>query len=189
MKKILYIDAAVRRDSRTRELADELVSRLSGEVRRLRLEDSDLPPLDEKRLEWRMECCRTGDFTDEYFRYAHEFASADTIVIAAPFWDNSFPAVLKKYIETVSVCGLTFRYSESGVPVGLCRAEKLWYVTTAGGPIYDDSFGYGYIASLAKVMFGVKETGLIKAENLDLIGADTGGIMSAAKRQIIESVK
>ena len=184
MKKILYIDAAVRDGSRTRELAEYLISRLDGEVKHLELDDAKLPALDRDLLEWRTDRCARRDFTDGYFDYARELTEADEIVVSAPFWDNSFPAVLKKYIETVSVNGLTFRYSENGVPVGLCRAEKLWYVTTAGGPIFDDSFGYGYIAGLAKTMFGVRECSLIKAENLDIIGADTEGIIAAAKAEI-----
>lgn len=45
------------------------------------------------------------------FKYAHEFANADLIVIAAPFWDLSIPALLKVYIENIAVDGITFEYS------------------------------------------------------------------------------
>ena len=47
----------------------------------------------------------TGELTHPRFRYAHQFKNADRIVIAAPFWDLSFPALLKVYIENVSVQG------------------------------------------------------------------------------------
>ena len=33
------------------------------------------------------------------FDLAGQFAGADTIVIAAPFWDLSFPAALKQYMQ------------------------------------------------------------------------------------------
>ena len=29
-----------------------------------------------------------------------------------------------------------FRYGDDGVPVGLCRADRLYYVTTAGGILF-----------------------------------------------------
>ena len=36
------------------------------------------------------------------------------IVIAAPYWDLSFPAVLKTYLEQINVLGVTFDYSDDG---------------------------------------------------------------------------
>ena len=44
----------------------------------------------------------------------------------------SFPAILKIYLERISVTDLTFGYSEEGAMVGLCRASKLLYITTRG---------------------------------------------------------
>jgi FMN-dependent NADH-azoreductase len=80
--------------------------------------------------------------------------------------------------------GVTFVYSPDGVPVGLCRAEKLYYVTTAGGPVSDDSFGYGYVRALAEGFYGIPETRLVKAEGLDVIGADVEAILRRAEREI-----
>lgn len=184
MKEILYIDAAVRKDSRTRELADFLVQKLPGNVTRRYLYTTEIPPLDEERLSWRNECCPRRDFRDPYFALAKELAAADLIVVAAPYWDLSFPAVLKQYVEAVSVNGITFTYSEEGIPIGLCRAEKLYYVTTAGGPIMNDAFGYGYIRSVFRDLFGVKESCCIKAEGLDIYGADVEKILDDARGQI-----
>ena len=48
------------------------------------------------------------EFNDHIFDYAKDFAKADTIVIAAPFWDLSFPASLKCYIEAINILGITF---------------------------------------------------------------------------------
>ena len=118
-----------------------------------------------------------GDFSDPMFDYAKQFMAADTIVIAAPFWDLSFPAALKQYFEQVNAIGITFRYTETGEPQGLCKAEKLYYVTTAGGPIYSDAFGYGYVKALAQTFYGIPETEMISAENLDVIGADVEAIL------------
>lgn len=48
--------------------------------------------------------------------------------------DLSFPARLKIYLENIYVTGIVSKYDENGRPRGLCRAERLYYVTTAGGP-------------------------------------------------------
>ena len=58
------------------------------------------------------------------FSLAKEFAIADTIVIAAPYYDLSFPAMLKQYFEQINVLGVTFTYSDSGIPEGLCKARR-----------------------------------------------------------------
>ena len=184
MKNILLIDACVRRCSRTRVLAEHLLGKLDGTVTQLSLCEAGLPMLDEARLQWRMECCAQQNFEDAYFDFAKQFAAADVIVVAAPFWDGSFPAVLKQYIETICVTNLTFRYTENGVPEGLCRARQLWYVTTAGGPIGDDPFGCGYVCALAQNMFSIPQVHFCKAEGLDIWGADERAIMAEAMQEI-----
>ena len=182
--KILFVDATVRPGSRTLRLAQTLLARLGGEVEHLRLADAAPAPLSNEKLDWRTECCAQEDFSDPYFDCARALAQADAVVIAAPFWDNSFPAVLKAWIEAVMISGLTFRYDETGMPHGLCRAQKLYYVTTAGGPIFNDAYGYGYVSDLAKTMFGIPETCQIKAEGLDIWGADTEAILRDAEAEI-----
>ena len=187
MKKILFVNACVRKESRTRELAELVLSRLYGKIEEVNLEKEALKPLTRRTLNRRMKLQSENRLDDEMIRYAHQFRDADIIVMAAPYWDLSFPAALKQYIEQINAVGITFRYTESGEPQGLCRAKKLYYVTTAGGPIYSDAFGYGYIKSLAHTFYGIPETDIICAENLDLIGADTEILLQDAIRIIQES--
>lgn len=87
------------------------------------------------------------------FRYAKQFAYADTIIIAAPYWDLSFPSMLKVYIENIYVTGIVSKYGKDGVPIGLCKASELTYVTTAGGP-YNPDFSYGYIREMSTAFWG-----------------------------------
>ena len=182
---ILFINACARSESRTKRLADALLRRLTGEIKEIRLKSEDLPCLeDEKILARRTEACAQGRTDDPLLAYAREFASADTVVIAAPFWDLSFPAVLKKYLECVSAVGVTCRYTPEGVPVGLCREKKLYYVTTAGGEIFDAGFGYGYVKALATGMFGIPECAFIKAERLDIDPARAEEILREAMEKI-----
>ena len=82
--------------------------------------------------------------------------------------------------------GVTFAYSESGAPVGLCRAKKLYYVTTSGGAVRSDEYGYGYVKALANGFYGIPETALFKAEGLDIAGADEAAILNEATARIDE---
>ena len=109
---LLFIDACVRRESRTRRLAERYLAGVGGEVKRLRLEDMDFPRVDEAFLRWRDGCIARGDYASERFDLARDFAAAKEIVIAAPYWDLSFPAMLKQFFEQICVLGLTFRYTD-----------------------------------------------------------------------------
>lgn len=189
MDKILFIDACPRKESRTRRLAEVLLEKLNGDLETVCLTEEKFPDLQGAWLEKRMQDCRDLNFDDPSYRFAKQFAGADIIVIAAPFWDLSFPACLKKYIETITVTGITFRYSEEGVPVGLCRAKKLYYVTTAGGPVFCEEFGYGYIRTMAEGMYGVGECQKFIAENLDIIGNDPEQILQTSAQAIRETIK
>ena len=183
MKKILFVNACVRKESRTRELAELVLSRLDGEVEEVNLEKEALKPLTRRTLNRRMKLQSDNKLDDEMIRYAHQFRDADIIVMAAPYWDLSFPASLKTYIEHINVVGVTFAYANDE-PYGMCRAQQLIYVTTAGGPIYSDELGYGYIRELCEKFYGIKETRYIKVENLDLYGADVEGLMNEGREKI-----
>lgn len=69
--------------------------------------------------------------------------------------------------------------SEAGKPVGLCRANELYYVTTSGGP-FDGRFGYDYWKTIAQDCFGIPTVKLLEAENLDIVGADAEKIVDDA---------
>ena len=173
----LYINCCVREESRTDRLARAVLQKLGGDFTELKLYEENLKPLDRETLIKRTSLIEQGDYSDQMFDYAKQFASADEIVIAAPYWDLSFPATLKTYIENIYVTGIVSTYDESGMPVGLCKAKDLYYITTAGGP-YDPTYSYGYIESLAKNFFGIPETHLVKAEMLDIIGNDSEEILN-----------
>ena len=178
---VLYINACVRQGSRTNRIAKALLSKLGDTYTELKLAEAGFAPLSAEALEKRTALIDSGDYSDPMFDAAKQFAGADTIVIAAPFWDFSFPASLKVYLENIYVTGIVSKYGSDGVPVGLCRAKALYYVTTAGGPYVPD-YSYTYIQSLAKQAFGIRETHLISAEMLDVEGFDAEKIVSEVIR-------
>lgn len=181
----LFIDACVREQSRTRSLAQRYLSHIRGPVRIHDLRREPLPALTEQTLAKRMELTARGDYEDPMFACAREFANAQRIVIAAPYWDLTFPAVLKQYLEQITVSGLTFVY-ENGVPRGLCKAKQLVLLTTAGGPIFAD-FGFVYLKTLAQKFYGIDDVRSFRAEGLDIAGADVHKILENALRQIDEA--
>ncbi len=181
---ILFINACVRKDSRTLALAEALLKKLGDEAEELKLEDVEFKKTDEAFLSNRDALIDAGQFDDESFALAKQFAQADSIVIAAPYWDLSFPAMLKQYIEHINVLGVTFEYTPEGFPKGLCRAGRLYYVMTAGGNYVPEEFGFGYIKALALNFYGIKDVELIKAVGLDVYGADEKSILEKAKHDI-----
>ena len=181
---ILYINACVRVNSRTARLAAYYIKRRGHKVKETALISERMTVMDEGRLNEREEALKKSDTENELLKFAAEFSRADEIIIAAPYWDLSFPSKLKTYIENICVPGVTFDYTDDGFPRGLCRAKRLIYVTTAGGRGLPYDFGYGYIKALCGAYFGIDETRLICAEGLDIVGADEDAILEAARRDI-----
>lgn len=183
---LLFVNACVRKESRTKKVADALLKKLGGEVHELCLSEIRFPEADEAFIEHRDSLIAKRAFDDPLFEYARLFASSETTVIAAPYWDLSFPAKLKQYFEQINVLGITFEYSADGYPIGLCGANKLYYVTTAGGSFVPLEFGFGYVKALAENFYGIKETELIMAEGLDISGADADEIIKRTIDRILQ---
>ena len=180
-RPILYVNACVRKESRTRKLAEQLLTKLGKPYEEICLEKMAFSIVNEEYLNKRDQLSLKGDYHDPMFDLARQFSEAETIVIAAPFWDLSFPAVLKQYLEQINVVGITFKYSKDGVPVGLCRADRLLYVTTAGGYYVPEEYGFGYVKALAQNYYGIQDVRQITAIGLDVDGADVIAIMGAAE--------
>ena len=183
-RPVLFINACVRKESRTRKLAEELLRKLNRPFEEIRLEEIDFPIVDEDFLDRRERLISGNELQDPVFDLARRFSEAETIVIAAPYWDLSFPAALRQFFEQISVVDITFRYREDGVPTGLCRADRLFFVTTAGGDYAPDDYGFGYIKALAQNYYGIRDVRKIEAVGLDIDGADVDAIMSSAREAI-----
>lgn len=185
---VLYVNACVRKDSRTERLASAVLKKLDSPVTEVRLEGLAFPVSGEAFLNERDRLISAGDFGSPLFDLARQFAEAETVVIAAPFWDLSFPATLKQYFEQINVVGITFRYTEDGRPAGLCKARRLYYVTTAGGRCVPEEFGFGYVRALAQNFYGIPEVKLFKAEGLDIGDIDPEIIVKNAEKTVSETV-
>ena len=174
MQKLLFIDACIRGDaSRTRKLATRLVNSLSQryEVERIDLTSSALLPIDAQQYDIRSREGASPLAVD----YARKFAAADRIVIAAPFWDMSFPSVLKVFCENISLNGITFADREDHSTEGLCRATRMLLVTTRGMEIEDESpldQATPYLKALGW-LWGIPEVQVVSAYGMDIHDSST----------------
>lgn len=87
-----------------------------------------------------------------------QFISGDKYVFVTPFWNFSFPPVMKAYIDSVSVAGKTFKYTEQG-PVGLLTDKKALHIQARGGiysegPAAEFEMGHRYL-NIIMNFFGV----------------------------------
>ena len=183
---VLLIDACPRPQgaSRSRRLGEAFLDALRAQhpdlqMEVLKLDDMQLAPLTGEAEARRSALIDAGRLDDPMFAPARRFASAELIVVCAPYWDFAFPASLKTLIEHVCVRTLTFVYRDDQ-PVGLCRAENLVYLTTSGSPIGDDNWGGGYLRAVTGRLLGVKRFHQISAEGLDLADADPEAILADA---------
>ncbi|MBO4916051.1 MAG: NAD(P)H-dependent oxidoreductase [Oscillospiraceae bacterium] len=180
----LLINACVRPESRTMRLAQRVLEHLGGKATELDLQREGLRPLTAETLRERDNILLRGALDDPMLCYARQFAAAEQIVVAAPYWDLSFPAAVKTYFEHVNVNRVTFSYGEDGRPVSHCHAKRLYYVVTAGGPILPPNHGYAYVKSSAETFYGIPEIECFSAELLDVMGMDVSEILGNAEAWI-----
>lgn len=166
---VLAIDCCARGEaSATRRLCERYLQTLAptDAIETLRLYDESVRPLQAEEIDRRAALVAAGELDDPLLRYARQFQRADEIVIAAPYWDLSFPSILKVYLERVPVVGVTFRY-EGTQPVGCCRAGRLAYFSTCGGFVDGPHLGAAYVRALAG-MFGIARVEEYCIEGLDI---------------------
>ena len=187
--KILMINGCIRgEESRTWKLAEAFLGAMrksapenvSYEYTQLDLDKLDLKPLTGEFFWERQRLLEENNRQHPRFRYAHEFAQADRILVAAPFWDLSVPAVVKLYIENISLDGITFGCNEKGM-YGMCRAKDLLFFTTRGGFYGNGPLEQGvrYIEALCS-MFGIPKFRAICGEGIDMVPDQAEEIMGKA---------
>ncbi|EGT2192827.1 FMN-dependent NADH-azoreductase [Clostridium perfringens] len=179
MSKVLYIKANIKNEgeSRTFKVSDSFVE----EYKKNNPEDKIITlDLYKENIDF----LRADDLgklfgpkdeeskNNSILKYAYQFADADKYIIAAPMWNLSFPAILKAYIDYVSVSGITFKYTAEG-PVGLLNNKKAVHIVSRGGG-YDNSpyeMGDRYLRTILG-FFGIKDIETIAIDNLDVMGVN-----------------
>lgn len=190
MSKVLYIKANAKEDgeSRTYKISDSFIeaykkSNPEDEIITLDLYEEGIDFLPKGQLA-ELHRPKPGEGKDHpILKYAFQFLEADKYIVAAPFWNLSFPAILKAYIDYISVTGITFKYTAEGA-VGLCQGKKAAYIVARGG-VYSDGpaaaveMGERYLRTIFGFL-GVKDFTTIAAEGVDVIGVDVNAIVGKA---------
>ncbi|KMT22492.1 FMN-dependent NADH-azoreductase [Clostridium cylindrosporum] len=125
-------------------------------------------------------------------QFTNQFISADKYVFVTPLWNLSIPPLMKAYIDTITVAGKTFKYTENG-PVGLLKNKKAVHIHAAGG-VYSE----GPAAPFEHANTYIKSIlGFLGVESIDSIlieataQADPGAeaVKSKASERVKEVVK
>lgn len=183
--KTLFINTCLRPESRTEKLAKYYLQKYDTDYTEVKVQDLNLKPLTNTTLNQR----NTTDHNDPLFDIPRQFKEAETIVVASPYYDLSFSALLKTYLENINIVGMTFEYDENDNPRTLSNVKKVVYLTTAGGPIISHEYGYGYVKTMFNIFYEVNDFSYIYAEKLDLVGADVEKIMAEVYKKIDKCFK
>ena len=184
MKKLLFVNACVREHSRTDALSRRYLEKIKSrspecQIEEIRLTELALKPLDAAALKQRDEDIAAGRQDMQKYHLAYQFAAADEIVIAAPYWDCLFPAILRLYLEQICVTGITLAYGENGAPVKKCRAGRLTYITTCGGFLPEKSAVESFIREMGR-LFSMDDVQFYAAEGLDVFPDRVQDILNKA---------
>jgi len=171
MEKILFINSCYNEErSRTMYLAKKIFEKFDIDSKfdfeEIKIKDLNLLPLSEERLKVRFDLTNKKLFDMDMLTYSKKILSADIVVVAAPFYDFSYPSILKLFIENVSVPNLMYTYTKDGYE-GFARGRKFIYVTTRGSELPDsEDFGYLNLDRMFK-LFGFKESQVISFGGTD----------------------
>ena len=145
--KLLFVNCCISRrgaGSRTHALAEALLTAFRAAHPDAAVEEITpetllaLKPFDAALLQKRDALAEAGNFDAPVYALARQFREADAVVVAAPFWDLSYPAALRTYIEYISAVGLTYHYTRRAAAAtaprnGWCisPAAAMWSGRTA----------------------------------------------------------
>ena len=172
MKKLLFIDACIRGEaSRTRRIAKAVLEALEQnyEIETMELNALELDIVNKELTARRS----AGNHGEKVRTWAAKIRDADRIVIAAPFWDMSFPAALKVFLELCSILDITFKTGPTSC-YGNCKTEKMLYITTRGM-----NFPTGHPLEQATPylkaicwLWGIDELQVVAAHNMDYVSPE-----------------
>ena len=185
--EVLFVNVCPRGEaSRTLRLARAFLQELKKNMPAVTVTEHclcemKLTPIDAQALALREPLCDEKNWEHPFLAPAVDFHRADAVLIAAPYWDLSFPSMLKVWVEHIYVRNLNFRY-ENDRCIGLAKGREAIYLATAGSPVGDNDWGAMYMQAVLKSL-GVDEFSSVRAEGIDLEGCDVAGVMAKAEEE------
>ena len=184
MKSILHINSSGRYEgSVTRQVSDLVVTHLRQENSALEIVSRDLaagiPFVDEPWIEANFTATkeRTNKqnealkFSDELVA---EIQNSQYIVIAAPIYNFSIPAVLKAWVDLIVRVNFTFQFTENGQPEGLLENKKTFVVMASGGTAVgsDIDMASTYLKFVLGIL-GLSDVIIIDSSKIDQTGDES----------------
>ena len=199
INKVLYVKANPKTQgtSRTLKVSDSFVKAYkelhpNDETISLDLYKEDLRFLQEEDINSLHKEELLQDKDHPSFKYAHQLLEIDKIIIAAPFWNLSFPAILKTYLDSVIVGGITFKYTAEG-PKGQCHGKKAIHFVTRGGayseePLSAYELGDRYLRTVFAFV-GITDFTTFALENMDRSHTNVEKVIEDAIKDSYELAK
>lgn len=122
-------------------------------------------------------------------RLIDQWQAADLIMIMMPLHNFNVVSKLKDYIDNIFIANKTFKYTATG-SIGLLDGhQKVVYVQSSGSD-YEHDLRYVaadiapyYLRTILNLM-GIPKMTVIRAQGLDLTGADRPAIVAQAKQTL-----
>ena len=169
MKKIIYVNSIIRKEeSRTKRVIDGILDGVMDKVtiKEIDLNTLNLNPYNEVSYEKKVK----NGTEDVFYNLSKEIAESDGLIIAAPFWDMSIPAMLKSFLEKISLFEVMF-VSDDKQCNGIAKCPFMYYVTTRGMNIKDGDEleqGTSYLKALCW-LWGIKTFAVTSCSNFDYL--------------------
>ncbi|WP_105615243.1 FMN-dependent NADH-azoreductase [Vallitalea okinawensis] len=206
MNKVLYITANPKSEEQSFSLAAgrELIelykqNNPNDEVTEIDVYDIDIPYIDAEVFNgWgKLQSGKGFEELTETERskisqinvFTEQFIEADKYVFVTPMWNFSVPPLMKAYIDTISIAGKTFKYTDSG-PVGLLVNKKAIHIQASGG-IYSEGpakpleHGNNFIKAILG-LFGVVDVQSVLIEGTNFPEPGTDAIKAKTSERIKE---
>jgi FMN-dependent NADH-azoreductase len=84
---------------------------------------------------------------------AERFNKADVLVLTAPMWNYSMPAIMKAWIDQVLAPGLTFNFTKQGVSKPLHKIKQIVLLAASGG-VYKEDDARETLSKQIEAIFG-----------------------------------
>lgn len=203
MAKVLFITANPKNKDQSNSLkvADHFLQNYraknsNDEITELNLYKTDIPFIDVNVFSaWGKLQQGTGydklsmeekDIIGRIDKMTDQFMSADKYIFVTPLWNLSVPPKMKAYIDTISIAGKTFKYTENG-PVGLMQGRKGIHIQSRGGfysegPAREMEFGDRYLKTIMSFL-GITMVDSVIIEGIDHMPKEADRIRSEALKR------
>ena len=170
--KIMFVNSCVReKDSRSLKIAKRMLDVVPDgvEVHSIDLNEIDLLPYNNKSFN---DMCQNG-VEQRFYNLSKEISKCDVLMIATPFWDMGIPALLKTFLEKLSIPDVMF-HDDGKTCYGVSKIKHLVYVCTRGMNIPDGSEleqASPYLKALGH-LWGIENFHMVSAYNMDYISPE-----------------